>query len=121
MQRKRMNTDNIFLVVFLGGKTMDTWDALPDAQRQKKMKEGIAAWNAWCEHYKDAIVEVGGPLGNTKKISSSGITDIADELCAYMFVRADSHEEAAKMFEQHPHFAVFPGEYVEVRPLLPRQ
>jgi hypothetical protein len=34
-------------------------------------------------------------------------------------VRASSPEAAAKMFEGHPHFHIFPGEAVEVMPLLP--
>ena len=34
-------------------------------------------------------------------------------------VRADSHEAAAKMFEKHPHFMIFPGDRVEVMPVMP--
>jgi hypothetical protein len=38
---------------------------------------------------------------------------------AFIVVRADSHEAAAKLFENHPHFTIFPGESVEVMPVLP--
>ena len=41
------------------------------------------------------------------------------EMGAYMVVRADSHEAAAKLFERHPHFTIFPGESVEIMPVLP--
>jgi hypothetical protein len=34
-------------------------------------------------------------------------------------VRAESHEAAAKLFENHPHFTHFPGESIEVMPVLP--
>jgi hypothetical protein len=34
-------------------------------------------------------------------------------------VRADSPEAAAKIFEKHPHFVIFPGDAVEVMPVLP--
>jgi hypothetical protein len=34
-------------------------------------------------------------------------------------VRAESHEAAVKLFENHPHFAIFPGDGVEVMPVLP--
>jgi len=34
-------------------------------------------------------------------------------------VRAASHEAAAKMFEKHPHFAIFPGEGVDIMPVMP--
>jgi hypothetical protein len=38
---------------------------------------------------------------------------------SYTVVRADSHEAAAKLFENHPHFTIFPGESVEIMPVLP--
>ena len=66
-----------------------------------------------------AIVGMGGPLGKTKKVDAQGIADIANEMGAFTVVRAASHEAAAKMFEDHPHFSVFPGERVEVMPVLP--
>jgi hypothetical protein len=34
-------------------------------------------------------------------------------------VRAESHAAAVKLFENHPHFTIFPGESVEVMPILP--
>ncbi len=57
--------------------------------------------------------------GKTKKIGDRGIEDISNVLSGYTIVRADSHEAAAKMFEKHPHFMNFPGESVEVMPVLP--
>jgi len=66
-----------------------------------------------------AIVGLGGPLGKTKKITEHGITDTSNDMGAFMVVRADSHEAAAKLFEKHPHFTIFPGESVEVMPVLP--
>ena len=30
-----------------------------------------------------------------------------------------AQEAAAKLFENHPHFAIFPGERVEIMPVLP--
>ncbi len=62
---------------------------------------------------------MGGPLGKTKKVSERGIEDVSNELGAFTIVRASSQEAAAKMFERHPHFAIFPGESVEVMPVLP--
>ncbi len=50
--------------------------------------------------------------------SITGIEDISNALGAFTVVRAASPEEAAKMFENHPHFAIFPGDSVEVMPVL---
>jgi hypothetical protein len=117
-----MNTNNTYLAVFLGSKTsprMAAWDALPEAERNAKLQEGIAAWKAWAEKHQAVIIGMGGPLGKTKKVSQRGIEDTSNEMSAYTVVRADSHEAAAKIFERHPHFTIFPGESIEIMPVLP--
>jgi hypothetical protein len=117
-----MTTTNNFLAIFLGSKTsakMAAWNALSETERQKKTEVGMAAWKEWVEKHKAAIVVMGGPLGKTKKISSNGVEDVSNAMGAFMVVKADSHEAAAKLFENHPHFAHFPGESVEVMPVLP--
>ena len=53
-----------------------------------------------------------GPFGKTKRVSAQGIEDVSNELGAFTVVRAESHEAAAKLFENH-------GESVEVMPVLP--
>lgn len=117
-----MSTDNLFLAIFLGdkdGSRRRAWDALPEAERRAKEGEGMAAWKAWVEKHQGAISAMGGPLGKTKRISADGVADVSNALGAYTVVRADSHDAAAKMFEGHPHFTIFPGESVEVMPVLP--
>jgi len=117
-----MSTNDTYLAVFLGGKTspqMKAWTELPEEQRRAKEQEGIAAWKAWMEKHHAAIVGMGGPLGKTKRITQSGIEDTSNAMGAYVVVRADSHEAAARLFEKHPHFMIFPGEAVEVMPVLP--
>jgi hypothetical protein len=113
---------NTYLAVYLGSKTspqFKAWEALPESARQAKEREGIAAWKAWVEKHQAAIVAMGGPLGKTKKVSARAIEDAANEMGAFTVVRADSHEAAAKMFEKHPHFSIFPGERIEVMPVMP--
>ena len=111
-----------YLAVFLGSKTsakMAAWNALSETERKAREQAGMAAWHAWVEKHHAAIAEMGGPLGKTKQVGLGGIADISNALGAFTVVRAASHEAAAKMFENHPHFAIFPGEAVEVMPVLP--
>src|SRR6516164_1386670 len=115
-----MSTNDTYLAVFLGSKTsprMTAWNALSEAERHAKVQEGIAAWKAWTQKHGAAIVSRGGPLGKTKKVTERGIEDISNQLGAYTVVRADSHEAAAKLFEEHPHFTIFPGDSVEIMPV----
>ena len=117
-----MNTNDTFLAIFLANKTsprMTAWNGLSEEARHSQMQEGIAAWKAWVEKHQAAIVGMGGPLGKTKKVSEHGIEDISNLMSAYTVVRVESHDAAAKLFERHPHFTIFPGDSVEVMPVLP--
>jgi hypothetical protein len=117
-----MSTNDTYLAVFLGSKTsprMVAFNALSEKERQAKMQEGMAGWKAWIEKNQAAIVGTGGPLGKTKRITQNGIADVSNDMGAFLVVRANSHEAAAQLFENHPHFTIFPGESVEVMPVLP--
>jgi hypothetical protein len=117
-----MSMQNLFLAVFLASKDgapMQAWNQLDEADRQARQEQGMAAWGAWAEKYKDVIVELGGPLGKTKTASTRGVEDSVNAMTAYSVVRAASHDEAARVFEDHAHFTVFPGETIDIMPILP--
>jgi hypothetical protein len=40
-------------------------------------------------------------------------------MTGYVIVKAESHEAAAKMFEKHPSFSIFPGDGIEIMEVLP--
>ena len=109
-----------YLAVFVGTReNMAPWMAMPEADRKVREQEGIAAWKAWMERHRNVVVEVGGPLGKTKSVSRKGIADVSNGLSGFVVVRAESHEAAARLFEKHPHFMIFPGDAVEVMPVMP--
>ena len=109
-----------FLTVYLGTEqTMAKWTALDEKTRKQRESDGIKAWMAWAKEFDSQIVDPGSPLGKTKHIAGSGISDTKNNLAAYTIIRAESHEAAAKIFRTHPHFTFFPGESVEVMECLP--
>ncbi|WP_198651485.1 hypothetical protein [Dyella sp. C11] len=95
------------------------WDALSDAELTERRTKGEQAWGQWVHEHRDAIVDVGKPLGKTLRASKSGVEPFRNALTAYTIVQASSHEAAVKMFEKHPHFMIFPGDSVEVMECLP--
>jgi len=107
-----------FLAVFTtNSEKMATFNQNPNAQ-QISIK-GIAAWHQWMEDNKSAIVETGGPLSRTTRVTLAGIADFRNNLGGYLVVQAESQADAAKLFLDHPSFAIFPGEAVEVMEVLP--
>jgi leucyl aminopeptidase (aminopeptidase T) len=109
-----------YLAIFTGSPSaMTTWQAMDAAQREAKEKAGMAAWQAWAEKNQSSIVDRGAPVGKTKRVAPEGISDIRNNIGAYTVVQAESQEAAAKLFEQHPHFTIFPGDGVEIMERLP--
>lgn len=86
---------------------------------EETIAKGMAAWGDWMARHAGAVVDTGGPLGKTKKTTAGGVSDIHNSVTGYVIVQAETHEAAAKMFEGHPHFAIFPGDRVEIMEVLP--
>lgn len=104
-----------FLALYMGSPSRMT----PADLSPETMASGMAAWSGWMAEHAGRIVDTGGPLGKTKKTSAEGVTDIRNAVTGYVIIEADSHEEAAKLFEAHPHFAIFPGDSVEIMECMP--
>ena len=109
-----------FMAVFTGNPAnLEQFQRLDAEKRQEKERAGMDAWMKWGETNAKSIVENGGPLGKTKRVTKDGLSDIRNNLAGYTVVRAESHEAAAKLFLNHPHFTIFPGDGVEIMEVLP--
>jgi hypothetical protein len=91
----------------------------PADMSEETIARGMQAWGEWMNRHGGQIVDMGGPVGVTKRVSDQGIADTHNSVGGYIVVQAESHEAAARMFEGHPHFAIFPGEAVEIMECLP--
>ncbi|MBI2394829.1 MAG: hypothetical protein HYV09_34990 [Deltaproteobacteria bacterium] len=111
-----------FLAIYLGTQAAlarSGWNELADDERTARRAAGVDAWEEWGRAHADAIVDQGSPLGKTKRAAPDGITDTRNTITGYVIVQAESHEAAARMFEHHPHFTIFPGDSVEIMECLP--
>ncbi len=109
-----------YCAMYLGTTAgMEKWNQLDEATRKQREQQGMKAWNDWGAKHKAAILDMGSPLGKTKRADRSGISDTRNDMAAYTIVQAESHEAAAKIFENHPHFTIFPGEAIEIMECLP--
>lgn len=117
-----MSVETHYLAVFTSDKTgpkWRAWRAMSEAQQAETARRGVAAVAEWEEEHRDSIVFQGGPLGPTKRLDDDGaVTDVVNLLTVFMVVRADSHEAAARLLENHPHMSIFVCDGVEVMPVL---
>jgi hypothetical protein len=111
-----------FLAVFTGSPNSpqgQAWQKLDEKARNERVAAGMKAWREWVAKHGAVTVEGGGPLGKTKRVTRDGVADISNNLSAFTVVQADSQEAAAKLFENHPHFSIFPGDGVEIMEIMP--
>ncbi len=109
-----------YLAVFLGSpEAMANYMTMDPEKRKENDKRGMEGWMKWATDNKASILNMGSPLGKTKRIDKNGVSDTKNEMGAWTVVQAESQEEAAKLFLNHPHFMIFPGERVEVMECLP--
>ena len=81
----------------------------------KKMQ---GEWKKWMSDHAKMITDT-GVGGKTKRVSSNGTSDAKNDIILYSFVEAESHEAAAKAFENHPHLQIPQStiEVMEARPM----
>ena len=107
-----------FLVLYLvPSSVMEDWAKTDPAIRQPAEQKMQAAWGQWMsEHAKMIISTEAG--GKTKRVSASGVSDTKNDIILCSFVEAESHEAAAKAFENHPHLQI-PQSSIEVMYVRP--
>jgi hypothetical protein len=105
-----------FMALYMG--SADASGGPPD-MAQADIERGMAAWGRWMAANADRLVDPGGPLGKTLKASAQGVTEARNAVAGYVVLRAESHEAAARLFEGHPHFSIFPGDSVEIMEVMP--
>ncbi len=111
-----------FLAIYIGtasAREKSGWDKMDEAKRKGLEAAGMKSWGDWMATHKASIVVTGGPLGKTKRAAAQGVSDTKNNMVGYVVVEAASHDAAAKMFEKHPSFSIFPGDSVEIMECLP--
>ncbi|MBS0532481.1 MAG: hypothetical protein JSR72_00350 [Proteobacteria bacterium] len=91
--------------------------AMPKAEQDAVDAAGLPRWVAW-EKANAASLRDWAMVGKTKRVTWDGVADAQNDICGYVVVEADSIDAAAKLFENHPHFSIFPGDAVDIMPFV---
>ncbi|SCM67104.1 YciI family protein [Donghicola eburneus] len=98
-----------FLYGYHGGKMPET-----EAEEQAS----IAAWVAWVTKYEASMPDPGNPVGQSKTVSASGISDDggANPLSGYAIIEAANIDEATAIANECP--IIGEGGSVEVAQIM---
>lgn len=91
---------------------LEAWMQIDPEKRKADEDAMKVSWNAWMASHTAQIKETAG-AGKTKLVTSDGVSDSKNDIMLYSMVEAESHEAAAKLFENHPHLQI-PGATIEV-------
>ena len=102
-----------FLVLYLvPASVMEEWSKTDPETRKAAEQKMQGEWKKWMSDHAKMISDT-GVGGKTKRVSPSGVSDTKNDIMLYSFVEAESHEAAAKAFEDHPHLQI-PQSSIEV-------
>ncbi|MBR0656751.1 YciI family protein [Plastoroseomonas arctica] len=108
-----------FLAVYMmEAENVARFRRLPKSEQDAIDARGVQAWAAWEAANAARFADRGGMVGKTRRVSRDGMADAANAICGYVIVEADSIDAAARLFENHPHFAIFPGDTVDIMPFV---
>ena len=76
----------------------------------------MAKFESWVGGLGDAVVNAGHPLGKSKTVSTSGVSDDggSNPLVGFSIVKADSMDAALEMAKGYPHLEIGTVEVVEM-------
>jgi hypothetical protein len=83
----------------------------------EQQKAGMDAWMNWSKKAASSIVDMGGPLGKSLRVTPDGSSPTSNDLGGYSVLQAESKEALAATFKGHPHF-MMPESWIEIVELM---
>ena len=92
--------------------------ARPKSEQEAIDKVGLNAWEEWGKRNAAAIVATDVMVGETKRVIKTGLADAKNQIAGFLIVEAADITAAAGLFQDHPHITVFPGDGIDVMPVV---
>ena len=92
--------------------------ARPKSEQEAVDKVGLKAWEEWSKRNAAAIVATDVMVGKTVRVAKSSIADAQNQIAGFLIVEAADIAAAAGLFRDHPHITVFPGDGIDVMPVV---
>lgn len=84
----------------------------------EQQKAGMEAWMSWSKKSAGSIVDMGGPLGKSLRVTKSDTSPTTNDLGGYSILQSESKEQLAESMKGHPHF-MMPDSFIEIVELVP--
>lgn len=99
-----------FVIIYMAPLvSLDTVAKATPEEQQADMQ----SWQDWMRAHEADFVDQGSPLSHNIRVTKGHIDAMRNEVCGYGIVKAKSHQAAAELMQDSPHFDL-PGAYIEV-------
>src|SRR3954465_724200 len=84
----------------------------------EQQKAGMDAWMTWGKKAASTIVDMGGPLGKSLRVTPAGASPVVNDLGGYSVLQGESKEAVAATMKGHPHFMMGDSASIEIIELM---
>ena len=85
------------------------------SEQEATNKAGLKAWG---KRNAAAIVATDVMVGKTRRVTKSGTVDAQSQIAGFLIVEVADITAAASLFQDHPHITVFPGDGIDIMPVV---
>jgi len=106
-----------FLVLYLAPHAVvDEWMKTPPEKRKAEEEKMMSDWKKWTSEHASMFADPGAGVGRPKRVDANATSDARNDIMLYAIVNADSLDDAARTFRNHPHLTI-PQSSIEVMEL----
>lgn len=92
--------------------------ALPKSEQDAIDARGLKAWAEWDQRNAAHLVGPDTMVGKTMRVTTAAIAAATNQIAGFRLVEAPDIAAAAALFRDHPHIAIFPGDAIDVMPVV---
>ncbi|NMA97718.1 MAG: hypothetical protein GX970_06340 [Phyllobacteriaceae bacterium] len=91
--------------------------AMAKAEQDAVDAKSVTEWGAWEKTHAAKLGET-HMVGKTLRVTKAGTAPATNTICGYVLVEAETIDDAAKIFPEHPHIQTFPGDAIDIMPCV---
>ena len=77
----------------------------------------MQAWNDWSARAGSGVVDLGTPLGDSRRVTVDGVAEVGTGVAGYSILQAADIDGAVALLDGHPHLQM-PGSSIDVHETL---
>ena len=99
-------------------EAVEAFRARPKSEQNAIDDAGLKAWAEWSKRNAAAIVGTDVMVGKTRRVTKEGVTNSHNQIAGFLIVEVADLAAAASLFQDHPHITIFPGDGIDVMPVV---